>query len=185
MSLTEIDLTLLAFDQAPIGLVLTEQRVIKSCNQTFADMFGFSKDRLQGQSFRMLYSSRQEFDNMRNIGIKPLKEKGIYSDERIMQHHDGSHFWCRFRAHTLTPDDPLQRTVLSFAVIMDSKPNVTLTPRERQVVLYLSKGLTSKEAARQMAISPRTVDDFRARLLRKFQVRNTTELLAHLTMVEH
>jgi len=45
--------------------------------------------------------------------------------------------------------------------------------------------MTSKEAARDLAISPRTVEDFRARLLRKFQVKNTAELLAHLTGVEY
>ncbi|MFV2038150.1 MAG: LuxR C-terminal-related transcriptional regulator, partial [Paracoccaceae bacterium] len=59
-----------------------------------------------------------------------------------------------------------------------------LTPRERQVVLLLSRGMTSKEAARELAISPRTVEDFRARLLKKFKVRNTAELLAHLIGVE-
>ncbi|MFV2038441.1 MAG: PAS domain S-box protein, partial [Paracoccaceae bacterium] len=155
----------LAFEQAPVGLVLTEQRIIKSCNQTFCDMFGFARDRLMGQSFRMLYATRQEFDRIRDIGIKPLREKGIYSDERIMQRRDGTRFWCRFRAHTLTRDAPLDRTILSFAVISDTVPNVVLTPRERQVVLLLSRGMTSKEAARELAISPRTVEDFRARLL--------------------
>ncbi len=181
----EIDFDLLAFEQAPVGLVLTELRIIKSCNQTFADMFGFPKIELLGQSFLMLYASRQEFEDMRDIGIQPLKEKGIYSDERIIQHREGNRFWCRFRAHTLTPEDPLERTILSFAVISDLIPNVTLTPRERQVVLFLSRGLTSKETAREMGISPRTVEDFRARLLKKFRVRNTAELLAHLTVVEH
>jgi len=184
--LSETDhLNSLAFEEAPIGIVLTEQRIIKSCNRTFAQMVGFAKDQLMGHSFRMLYSSRQEFDRIRDIGLRPLREKGIYSDERIMRRRDGSHFWCRFRAHTLTRDAPLDRTILSFAVISDTVPNVILTPRERQVVLLLSKGMTSKEAARDLAISPRTVEDFRARLLKKFQVKNTAELLAHLTGVEY
>lgn len=178
-------LTALAFDEAPVGLVLTEKRIIKICNVMFCKMFGYQRRQLLGQSFRMLYSSRQEFDQIRDIGIKPLREIGLYTDERIMYHRDCSGFWCRFRAHTLTRGAPLDRTILSFAYLPDAATNVALTPRERQVVLLLSKGMTSKEAARAMNISPRTVEDFRGRLLKKFNVRNTVELLAQLTNVDH
>ena len=173
----------IAFDHAPIGIVMTEERVIKSCNQTFCDIFGYHRDKLTGQSFRMLYASRAEFDEIRDIGLEPLKSEGVYSDERIMQRRDGTRFWCRFRAHTLTPSAPLSQMVLSFAVIADAASGVALTPRERQVVLLLSRGLTSKGIARELGISPRTVEDFRARLLKKFQARNVAELLAHLVGV--
>lgn len=177
-------LAMLAFDHAPVGIVLTEHRVIKSCNETFAQMFGYAKDELRNQSFRMLYSSREEFDRIRDIGIRPLQEKGIYSDERIVRRRDGTQFWCRFRAHALNRDHPLERSILSFALVSDAVPNVTLTLRERQIVMLLSKGGTSKEIGRELGISPRTVEDFRSRLLKKFAVRNSAELLAHLTRVE-
>jgi PAS domain S-box-containing protein len=65
------DLEQLAFDQAPMGLALTEQRVIRSCNQTFADMFGYTKAQLIGQSFRLLYGTDQEFHQVRDIGLGP------------------------------------------------------------------------------------------------------------------
>ncbi len=171
----------LAFDEAPLGIVLTEQRVIRAANRTFAAMVGYQSPDLLGKSFRMFYASRKEFEKVRDIGLKPLKERGVYSDERIMVRRDASRFWCRFRAHTLTPDAPLDRTVLSFAQISDTVTNVTLTARERQVVLLLARGMTSKEAARDLGLSPRTIDDVRARLLRKFSARNTVELLAQLT----
>lgn len=58
--------------------------------------------------------------------------------------------------------------------------SISLTPRERQVVMLLRKGLTSKEIARNLSISPRTVEDYRATLLAKFEVRNVAELLTHL-----
>lgn len=170
----------LAFAQAPIGIVLTENRVIKACNQTFADLFGYVQADLIGQSFRMLYATAQEFEQIRDIGITPLQETGSYSDERIMLHRDGTPFWCRFRAHTLTPDDPLGQTVLSFADISETRQSIRLTPRERQVVMLLRKGQTSKEIARNLSISPRTVEDYRARLLAKFEVKNVAELLAKL-----
>ena len=96
----------LAFEHAPIGLVLTENRVIVACNRTFADIFGYEKDELIGQSFRVLYASREDFDRIRDIGLTVLKSGEHYTDERIMPRKDGSLFWCRFRARSLTPDDP-------------------------------------------------------------------------------
>ena len=180
----DVQMSLLAYDEAPIGLALTEYRIITSCNKTFADMFGYTKDELIGNSFRMLYASNQEFERIRDVGIDHLKRDGVYLDERIIQRRDESKFWCRFRAHTLTPDEPLKRTILSFAVISETTPNVSLTAREREVVMHLSRGETSKEIARQLNLSPRTIDDVRGRLLKKLDVRNTTELLAQLVGID-
>ena len=177
-------MALLAFDAAPIGIVLTEERIIKSCNATFCELFGFQKTELLGQSFRMLYATRKEFDSFRDIGIKPLQERGIYSDERLMRRRDGTPFWCRFRAHALDRNHPLKRTVMSFALISETLPTIQLTRRERQIVMQLSKGLTSKEIGRELDLSPRTIEDVRSRLLKKFNVRNAAELLARMTGVE-
>ncbi|WP_419907850.1 PAS domain S-box protein [Hoeflea sp.] len=170
----------LAFEHAPIGLVLTEDRVIRACNRMFADIFGYEKDELIGQSFRVLYASNDDFEQIRDIGLQTLKVGGQYTDERIMPRKDGSLFWCRFRAHSLTPDEPLKRAILSYADISEHRPYVELSARERQIVTHLLGGRTSKEIARLIGISPRTVEYYRSRLLKKFNASNVTELLAHL-----
>ena len=170
----------ITFDLAPIGLVLTEERIIKSCNRTFAHMFGYPREELLNQSFRMLYPSATEFDAMRNIGLNAPRQTGQYSDERIMHRRDGTMFWVRVRVATPTPQNPLSRTILSFADISGQRPEVELTAREKQVVMRLGQGDTSKEIARALGLSPRTIDDYRARLLRKFKVRNIAELLSRI-----
>lgn len=176
-----MDLDQLAFDNAPMGLALTEHRVIRSCNETFAQMFGYAKQDLVGQSFRMLYGTDQEFHQLRDIGLEPLRQSLPYTDERMMLRADGTRIWCRFRARTLTPHDPLARTVLSFARIEDRQEGPQLTPRERDVLLLLSQGLTSKEIGRTLQLSPRTIEDVRARLLKKFRVKSVAVLLARLS----
>jgi len=170
----------IAFDLAPIGLVLTENRIIKSCNQTFAHMFGYAREELIAQSFRMLYPSATEFDAIRDVGLESLSATGEYSDERIMHRRDGTPFWARVRVATPTPERPLSRAILSFADISGQRQEVELTPREKQVVMRLAHGQTSKEIARELGLSPRTIDDYRARLLRKFDVRNIAELLSRI-----
>jgi DNA-binding NarL/FixJ family response regulator len=52
-----------------------------------------------------------------------------------------------------------------------------LTPREREVFHLIVEGLTTKEIARRLEISPKTAENHRARVLDKLDVRNTAELV--------
>ncbi|WP_235871345.1 PAS and helix-turn-helix domain-containing protein [Shimia sediminis] len=175
-----MDLDHLAYEYAPVGIVLTEHRVIKACNAAFAQILGYERNALIGQSFRVLYGSADEFERVRDIGLVPLQKNNLYTDERMMRRRDGSPLWCRFRAQSLTPDDPLAQLVMTFAIISETPP-LALTRRERQVVGGLGRGLTSKEIARELDLSPRTIEDVRARLLKRFEVKNAAELLGRLT----
>ena len=178
-----MELAELAFEEAPIGVVLTENKIIRASNKRFADMLGYDRHALIGQSFRMLYGSAEEFQRVRDVGLGPLSRAEPYVDERMMKRADGAMIWCRFRARTLTPEDPLARVVMSFASIQDSPPQ-SLSLRERQVLSGLARGLTSKEIARELELSPRTIEDVRARLLRRFEVKNAAELLARMTFID-
>jgi len=55
-----------------------------------------------------------------------------------------------------------------------------LTDRERVVLAQLAKGASSKQVARTLGISPRTVDFHRANMMRKFGAHNTTELVGKI-----
>jgi len=174
------DLAELAFAHAPVGLVVTENRVIRECNAAFATMFGYSVDALRDSTFAILYPSQEEFVNIRNRGVRELQESGAYWDERVMMRKDGALFWCRVRGHTFTPDAPLARAVWSFADLSDTRPYQPLTRREREVFSLLGEGKTSKEIARALELSYRTVEVHRARLLKKFGVSNTAGLFQSL-----
>lgn len=170
----------LAFTYAPIGIVITENRVIRDCNPMFATIFGYERQELRGQTFAMLYPSDEEFANIRDRGITSLRETNTYWDERIMARKDGSLFWVRTRGHTFTPDTPLLRAVWSFADLSDVRPYQPLTRREREIVSHLADGLTSKEIALKLDLSYRTVEVYRAKMLKKFGVTNTSSLFQAL-----
>lgn len=170
------DFAELAFLHAPIGLVVTENRTIRDCNIAFAEMFGYSRAALRDQLFAILYPSEAEFVNIRDRGVAQLREANTYWDERIMARQDGTLFWCRVRGHSFTPEEPLARAVWSFADLSADRPYVPLTRREREILSHLSEGRTSKEIALQLDISYRTVEVYRAKLLRKFGVNNTSGL---------
>lgn len=182
----QTDLRELAFECAPVGLVVTESRIIRTCNPAFARMFGYERAELIDQSFAILYPSIEEFVKIRDVGVEPLRKNNRYSDERIMARKDGSLFWCRVRGHSLTrDDDPLRRAVWSIADLSGSRPVLALSTRERQIVMHLGEGRTSKEIARTLSVSPRTVEAYRARLLKKCGAANVAELLSHLSTMPH
>ena len=174
------DLAALAFDTAPLGICLTENRIIRAANATFAQMTGHDPAGLAGQSFRLFYDSDRAFEAIRDIGLAPLRAGTDFTDERLLRHATGRRILVRFRARTLTPETPLARLVMTFDPVPETGTGRHLTPRERTVIAGLTRGRTSKEIARDLGLSPRTVEDVRARLLRRFQARNAAELLARL-----
>ncbi|MEZ5580769.1 MAG: LuxR C-terminal-related transcriptional regulator [Candidatus Competibacteraceae bacterium] len=54
----------------------------------------------------------------------------------------------------------------------------TLTEREREVLNQTLTGSTSKEIARELSVSPRTVEAHRQNLLRKLGIGTVKELIA-------
>jgi DNA-binding NarL/FixJ family response regulator len=58
-----------------------------------------------------------------------------------------------------------------------SSPFETLTNREREVLNLVVDGHTSKVMADMLCLSPRTVDHHRANLLRKFDMKNSVDLV--------
>lgn len=59
-------------------------------------------------------------------------------------------------------------------------PILKLTDREREVLHLVVKGHTSKQMAAILCLSPRTVDHHRAKLLKKFNMKNTVDLVNYV-----
>jgi FixJ family two-component response regulator len=52
-----------------------------------------------------------------------------------------------------------------------------LTRREREVLEQFTAGASNKEAGRHLGISPRTIEDHRANIMKKLGARNTADLV--------
>jgi PAS domain S-box-containing protein len=175
----------LAFDMAPVGLVLSRNRTIQDCNQRVCEIFGASREQLLGQSFQVLYPSADEFERT-GARIAPiLNRSGSYADDRIMRRLDGrlkgEAFWCHVTGRALNRDAPHEAGIWSFEDLSERRPvKAELTAREREVAAHLMQGLTSKHIGRALAISHRTVEIYRARLMRKYQASTTADLVQKL-----
>ena len=174
-----------AFEFAPIGLVISRNRLIVDCNRQLLEMFGAQRDQLVGASFQLLYPSSGEFERTGARIVASLNASGWYADERVMKRLDGSRrgelFWCHVSGRALDPGAPHAAGIWAFEDLSAKRQlSVDLTPREREIAALVIEGLTSKLIGKRLAISPRTVDVYRARLMRKHEARTTPDLVQKL-----
>ncbi|MYN19008.1 PAS domain-containing protein [Rugamonas sp. FT107W] len=169
------------FLHAPVGMCISENRVIQSCNEALAAMFGYPRTQLQGLSFVVLYPTMDEFLRTGDRIIPIMNARGRYSDERIMRRANGELFWCHVTGHSMKASEPLGPGIWTFEDVSEKRPvTAELTPREREIAALLVEGKTSKTIARQIDLSPRTVEMHRAKLMRKFSAATSSELVHKL-----
>ena len=171
----------LAFELAPVGLALSRNRTMVDCNRRLCEMFGASRELLVGQSFQLLYPSDDEYERT-GARIAPiLNRSGTYADDRIMKRASGETFWCHVTGRALNPATPHEAGIWTFEDLSSRRPvKAELTPREREVAAHLMDGLTSKEIGKALTISHRTVEIYRARLMRKYKASTTADLVHKL-----
>ena len=170
-----------AFDLAPIGLVLSRERTMIDCNRELLAMFSAGREQVIGRSFEVLYPSPAEFQRTGERIVASLDAQGRYADERVMKRMDGRLFWCHVSGRALDPKAPHAAGIWAFEDLSSRRAlKVEFTPREREIAALLIDGLTSKLIGKRLAISPRTVDVYRARLMRKTGAATTPELVNKL-----
>ena len=170
-----------AFNLAPVGLCVSRNRAIVDCNQQLCEMFGWSHDLLVGQSFQVLYPSADEYERLGARMAPILNAKGHYADDRIMKRANGEVFWCHVTGRALNRDQPHEDGHWAFEAQSSQRHvNAALTARDREVAARLLDGMTSKEIGKTLAISHRTVEIYRARLMRKYKASTTADLVHKL-----
>lgn len=178
----------LAFEHAPVGMVLSRQRMMVDCNARLCEMFGATRDELVGQSFRLLYPSVAEYERIGRRMLPALNASGRYADNRMMRRLGGLHgmragetFWCHVTGRALNREAPHEAGIWTFEDLGSRRATkAQLTPREREVAAQVMRGLTSKEIGKALGISHRTVELHRARLMRKYAAATTAELVQKL-----
>jgi DNA-binding CsgD family transcriptional regulator len=148
-------------------------------------MFGAAREQLVGQSFRVLYPSADEYERTGERITPIMNAKGHYADDRIMRRVDGrlkgEAFWCHVTGRAFDRTAPHAAGIWSFEDLSSRRRlKAELTAREREIAALLIEGLTSKLIGKRLGISPRTVDVYRARLMRKYGAATTPELIYKL-----
>lgn len=74
----------------------------------------------------------------------------------------------------------ISEKMINFMSAQSTSENV-LSNKETEVLVLISKGLTTKEIAAKLFVSSRTIETHRANILKKLEVKNTAELIKKAT----
>ena len=102
------------------------------------------------------------------------------ASERLLQGLDfvanGNYFLDSSVSHAVVVN--LMKFPLKEAKITDAEYG-TLTPREQEVMRLLAEGLSSKEVAKKLFISPKTVENHRSNIMKKLDIHSAIELVRY------
>lgn len=172
---------MLVFDNAPVALCVSEQVTIQRCNVAAAQIFRVRPQELAGQLISCLYPTYKEFNEASKRIFGTIAQHGIYQEDQILVRSDGEHFWCSFSGTPVNWPGCSDRYIWVFVDISATKKALAdLSPRERQVAASVAAGKTSKMIAAETGLSPRTIEYYRSRLMRKLSVSNYKQLITSL-----
>lgn len=176
-----LDFESLAFRHAPDATLVLADRMVMRASLMVEETFGWTPRELEGQSVRVLYPGPADFELIGERAHRAMAERPDYSDQRFMRRKDGQIIWTASRGRTLDQSDPYRLTIWTYRLLESGgAPAGLLTPTEMRVAKYLVNGYTSKQIAQTMGCSHRTVEVHRANMIRKMNVRNSSELIGTL-----
>jgi len=183
-------------ETAPIGLgLLDRDGGILWLNRQFRRMLGYGEERPQGLSCRALTHPQDRAESGERFGRLVDGRLDSYRILKRVLRRDGSSTWVDASVVAVRDAAGGFRYAIPFALevaqgsaigrppsLPERAPETSgslraLTPRENEVLLLAAEGLTSKEIAVRLDISPRTVEAHRASVMRKLELENRTQLI--------
>jgi diguanylate cyclase (GGDEF)-like protein/PAS domain S-box-containing protein len=108
-------------DNALVGIVLLEERVITRCNRRFEELFGYGEDEMLGQRTEILYPTEEFYQSIGQRAYAALADGGSYVEELWLKRKDGSRFWGELHGKALDPRQPRAGSVWIFADLTAQK----------------------------------------------------------------
>jgi DNA-binding CsgD family transcriptional regulator len=174
-----------AFYNASVGQAIGRHRLVVDCNAVFEEMFMVGRKAMIGQSFQSIDPTEADFAKTGKRITPPLTSAGRCTDQRVMRRANGDLFRVQVSGYVRNREDPFEETLWAFTDLsrdgkVESPRHIAMTPRERDIAALLMERRSGKEIGKALGISPRTVDVYKTRLLRKHGVTSSEELVSKL-----
>jgi len=98
-------------ESAPVGVCITIERRLVWVNRKMEELFGYSREELEGQATRMLYPTQTAYEQLGADAYPLLAQGGEYETIQEMVHRDGARFWIHFHAKAIAPANPREGTI--------------------------------------------------------------------------
>ena len=181
-------------EASPIASVISDPRLpdnpIVACNQAFCALTGYDEEQILGRNCRFLSGPgtepwlteaiREGVRNHRPVLVEILNYKRngvpfrnavlvapIYDTKDELQYFLGS----QVEVGDEVPGPSVARRVRAAAAVN------TLSPRQQQVLRYVSNGLMNKQIANQLGLSEKTIKMHRSILMDRLHLRTSADLV--------
>jgi len=158
-----------------------DDRTIHWCNAEACRVFGYAPDEMTGESAAILHLDATHFETF-GAQMRDAVEHGkTYRGRFWVRRKDGGRFASE---HIVTPVRNYLGRAMVVSMLRPARMGAkTLLPenferlsdREKEVFELTARGLSAKEVARKLSISPRTVEVHRARSVDKGEVDSSKD----------
>jgi PAS domain S-box-containing protein len=108
-------------NNALVGIVLSVGGTLEWVNEKFAQMLGYPRQVLLGQSFSAVLPDEDAYRDFRDEARTALFDKSTYSREMQIRRKDGGLFWVEMGGSCVRPHDPDTGVIWTYLDITDRK----------------------------------------------------------------
>ncbi|MES2950050.1 MAG: PAS domain S-box protein [Pseudomonadota bacterium] len=108
-------------NSALVGIVFSRGRDHEWVNEKFAEMVGYSREELIGQSSRLVHANVSEWDQIGDSTRAALTTEGTYIAERQLRRKNGELFWAHLAGRCVRPLDPDSGVIWTLLDITERK----------------------------------------------------------------
>jgi len=83
------------------------------------------------------------------------------------------------RGETYVSDEVSRKTLLEYSRGPTEQPLARLTPRQREILILIAEGLSTKDIGRSLNISVKTVESHRAQLMERLDIHDIASLVRY------
>ncbi len=171
------DLLRVVFDSAPNGILITDLAgTILMVNRALANTLGYTPIQLAGKSIAEIADAA----DYPALAEQLLSRQEVPASVGHYRGEGGTILSLRQRSSLHRDQAGQQRYVLTYIGNMNEVrpgPVERLSRREREVLDLVVSGLSSKEAARRLDLSPASVDTYRSRIMAKLEIEDLPSLV--------
>ncbi len=108
-------------NSALVGIVLSVARRHEWVNEKFAQMMGYPRAEMIGQSSAAYHLSRQDWEQFGREASEALVSSGTFTAERQLRRRNGEGFWVQMGGSCIRPNDPESGVIWTFLDITQRK----------------------------------------------------------------
>ncbi len=111
----------LILDHSVVGIAFLKDRIIQRCNHRLAQIYGYEKAELIGQSTKILYQSEAVWKQTGIDFYTAFSKQEMYSKEILSQRKNGDLFWVKITGQILNPQAPHEGSIWNFEDITEQR----------------------------------------------------------------